>query len=105
MSRILGVYAMSGPSSKVSTTYLVGSGTVVGVGAAAAAAAAGAGPPGVGGLAGDFPAATTTVPITALTSIRTAQPTMRFPVRVKRNCMFPQGGWVVHCLRVTLKHL
>src|SRR3954464_5301353 len=103
MSRIRGVYARSGPSSKVSTTYLVGSGTVVGGGAAAAVA--GAGRPGVDGWAGDFPAATTTVPITALTSIRTAQPTMRFPVRVKRNCMFPQGGWVVHCLRVTLKHL
>ncbi|GAA1139756.1 hypothetical protein GCM10009630_43280 [Kribbella jejuensis] len=59
------------------------------------AAGAAAGGVGVTGLAGDFAAATTTEPITALTSIITARPTALFPARVKRTSMFPPGRWVV----------
>src|SRR5690348_11864685 len=91
MSSTFGVYSASGPSSKVSTTYFVGSGVGLGVTAAGAAARG----VGVTGLAGDFAAATTTEPITALTSIITARPTALFPARVKRTSMFPPGRWVV----------
>ncbi|GAA3106497.1 hypothetical protein GCM10010530_32620 [Kribbella aluminosa] len=63
--------------------------------------AAGAAAGGVTGLAGDLAAATTTVPITALTSIIIARPTALFPACVKRTFTIPPGRWVVHFLTGT----